>query len=448
MDGLSLPKYRNQRCSFCCELTQNMVNIMVLPCKHISCKPCMDEYSLVCHDREMKCSQCSRTFTLSQLEEDVADESQADNLKCDEEGCGENPAISYRILCDKKCCISHVQKHELQHAGDVTSIDEHGRLALQKVVFSDIHSGEQLQKACQKRCRLECAECQTSEELCPGTDSKHVFEAITAVAEARTADYRKLVDLLQARVSEICKLMKEAWNKLDEAEELCTRSLNDIEKFKQQEANASLIDIEQAIHEVELYRNEFLPKVAAYDEELTIKQTLFSSLITKLCKVIRGDPMYKVIHWQKLKGDAHQLLAKEPIGCRMRMKRLIYKALPEKTVAFVDVPRSLTLISSHEVKSFCYSACHRKNGDILIGCDRGLWRLKPTEKELTLYDLPMRRVSSIVERNDHVYVLHEHASLCIVDVFEHDMSGRRELFSYANTSGRLSSMTFSGCTDR
>ena len=96
----------------------------------------------------------------------------------------------------------------------------------------------------------------------------------------------------------------------------------------------------------------------------------------------------------------------------------------------IKIPNSLILVSTHNVASGCYSACHRDDGNILLGCKDGVKILNPITMEIIRCDLSYKKVYAVVEHSHSVYLLHQEDNDCRVELCFSNLQVRQTLFDF------------------
>ena len=69
------------------------------------------------------------------------------------------------------------------------------------------------------------------------------------------------------------------------------------------------------------------------------------------------------------------------------------------------LPTSRTLDTVHKMKSGCWAVHHRENGDVLLGCEDGLWILDRADMTLKKSEVTEATVTSVVEHRNIIYML-------------------------------------------
>ena len=110
----------------------------------------------------------------------------------------------------------------------------------------------------------------------------------------------------------------------------------------------------------------------------------------------------------------------------------------------IHFPTSLTRIASTDkLGEFCYSAYHRADGNILLGCGDGVKLFNKETMSVTTYDTVFKQVTSVVEYRNNIYVLHRVGDIDKVEMCLPDMKSSYKLFEFKRDSAPAASMTVS-----
>ncbi|KAF6017289.1 hypothetical protein EB796_024396 [Bugula neritina] len=114
-------------------------------------------------------------------------------------------------------------------------------------------------------------------------------------------------------------------------------------------------------------------------------------------------------------------------------------------ISLVTVPSLLTFISEHETHDWwCYSANHRKDGDILIGTYNGIQLLSRDGNELSEYSTSEKQVSGVIETLQNVFILHREDDISKVEMcLAGDITKRQQLFQFDRTGDGVAVMAVS-----
>ena len=113
-------------------------------------------------------------------------------------------------------------------------------------------------------------------------------------------------------------------------------------------------------------------------------------------------------------------------------------------IDFLHSPTSLThVMSTDEMPSKCYSASYRADGNILLGCKDGVRLFNIIDKSVTLFKTSFKRVTSVLEHHNAIYILHREEDTCGVVVCLPDLSSSQTLFEFENTGTSAAAMTLS-----
>ncbi|XP_067943847.1 uncharacterized protein [Watersipora subatra] len=114
-----------------------------------------------------------------------------------------------------------------------------------------------------------------------------------------------------------------------------------------------------------------------------------------------------------------------------------------RNIELVRLPTTLTFSSEHSTKGWCYSTCHRANGDIPIGCTDGVKIMDKTTMKISPYDLPYKTANAVIEHRHGVYILHKHGTTYKVEILLPSMSSGETLFESENTTNYAAHMAVS-----
>ena len=89
------------------------------------------------------------------------------------------------------------------------------------------------------------------------------------------------------------------------------------------------------------------------------------------------------------------------------------------------------------------SACHRRDGNILLGCADGVKLYNKSNMSVTTVNTNFRNVTSVVQYRNNIYVLHRRDDICKVEMCLPDMKSSYTLFDFKRTSINAATMTVS-----
>ena len=109
----------------------------------------------------------------------------------------------------------------------------------------------------------------------------------------------------------------------------------------------------------------------------------------------------------------------------------------------VNTPTSLTLISEHDIDSWCCSAFHREDGNLLLGCGNGVKLFRKTDMQITSFNTNHKFVESVVEHGKYVFILYRVGDTGIVEMCLPNITQRIKLFDFQYAGRSLSILTVS-----
>ena len=113
-------------------------------------------------------------------------------------------------------------------------------------------------------------------------------------------------------------------------------------------------------------------------------------------------------------------------------------------VDFLHLPISLTRVfSTEDLGDYCLSAHHTADGNILLGCGDGIKLFNTHEVSITAYERHFEYVSTALEYQNSIYVLHKKEDLCKVEMCLPDLSASLTLFEFVNASRLAAKMAVS-----
>lgn len=118
----------------------------------------------------------------------------------------------------------------------------------------------------------------------------------------------------------------------------------------------------------------------------------------------------------------------------------------EVTVPYADFfycPTAVALSYEHDVGGWCYSVCHRENGDLLLGCVDGVWLLRDDDKTLSKGDLACEKVYAVKEHHKSIYILHKTRQKCKVGMCLPSLKQMETLFEFSYGSRYVADMAVS-----
>ena len=109
----------------------------------------------------------------------------------------------------------------------------------------------------------------------------------------------------------------------------------------------------------------------------------------------------------------------------------------------IPIPVSVTLSSQHtNGGEACYAVFHKKNGDMLIGAQSGLWSFSKSSSSMTK-KLTFNLITAVVEHHNATYILHNDNEMCKVEMCLPDMISTYVLFEFRNTDKKATKMSVS-----
>ena len=71
--------------------------------------------------------------------------------------------------------------------------------------------------------------------ICSDGSPNHKLSSFTALTEEITSHYKQLLKSAEERITEMCKVSKETWRKLDDEEEKCDKWIQEIKRVRDEQ---------------------------------------------------------------------------------------------------------------------------------------------------------------------------------------------------------------------
>ncbi|XP_067939613.1 uncharacterized protein [Watersipora subatra] len=411
-------------CEFCGQRNEKIVDPKQLPCGHIHCMPCLTshyEKNKICWCGLQSCGKVYKMSpeSLADLDVDAAKLCDA----CVKKGQRNRLALSYCAACSKKFCKEHLEQHDVL-------LDNHHTVSMNQYMSGE---SQHLPDICTKH---------ENQPLVFGCKVCHTISCMKCVADSSKCekggphDFQLLEDLAASLLDTV--LTEESTTKDEEYEKLF-KEVSQVQADFDKETQAMLLLIhnrrDSQLNEIKLKydtlekhvlenRQQSQTKIADFIEDELLKQ--WNSLRTNkelLETGTKSHPPAAIVRGLKeLKAEldriAKEYLPKLKLTDQLQLKQTGERrdieveiiSSPDITIEKqkappVQLPKSLTRLSSVQLPSGPLSICHYK-GNTYIGLeDKTVSRVDIDNNITNMFICTSGLVESITCYKDRFYIL-------------------------------------------
>ncbi|XP_067940372.1 uncharacterized protein [Watersipora subatra] len=371
-------------CEFCGLKNDKIVDPKKLPCGHINCMPC-----LTSHYKENEIfwcglQSCGKVYKMSpEMLPDFDDAQFCDT--CVKKGQNKRQAVSYCTDCSRKFCTKHLEQHDgvLEDHHTIPMAQYLSKASPNLPEICTKHDNQPLVVGCKVCHTISCMKCVADSTRCD-KGGPHDFQLLEDLAASLLST---MITVESAKKDEEYeKLFKEVSKVQSDYDAKTESMLKLIRKTRESQLNAVKLKYDTLERQVLENRQESQTKIADFIEDVLLKQ--WNSLRTHQelletgtkshspAAIVRGFNELKAQldkitqeHFPKLKLTDHLQL--KQIGERRDIELEVtssHDIVFEQKASPVQLPKSLTKLSSIQLPSCPLSICHYK-GNTYVGLD-------------------------------------------------------------------------------